>query len=147
MKEKYLVVRLSMIDGFDRLVYTDTHVGMDVNSDGDPLYDGKWDKEELFDRLDKMVKHTLTFKKSNVLIIDDLGDFLDGYDANTTRKNHILPQNMNNKECFEIGLDFKIELIERLVDHFDLIYCNNICNSNHDGDWGYVCQHAFKKIY
>jgi hypothetical protein len=63
---------------FDRLVFTDVHVGMDVANSGYSLYDLKWDKEELFKRLDIMVEHTVEHQKSNTLIINDLGDFLDG---------------------------------------------------------------------
>lgn len=132
---------------FDRLVYTDTHIAMDVNGkDGDSLYDGKWDKEEVLSRLDKMVKHVFNYCSSNVLIIDDLGDFLDGLGGNTTRKGHELPQNMNDKEAFDLALEFKIHLVDSLMSNYNSIICNNITNDNHSGVFSYFVSQASKKI-
>jgi len=71
---------------FDRLVYTDVHVGMNVNPDGFSLYGGIWNEEEIFRRQDIMVEHTINHQKSTVLHIDELGDFVDGWDGETTRK-------------------------------------------------------------
>ena len=89
---------------FDRLVYTDTHIGMDVNGKaGDTMYESKWDKEELNTRLKKMIEHVLKYQKSDTLVIDDLGDFLDGMGGQTTRRGHELPQNMNDREVFDLG--------------------------------------------
>lgn len=134
-------------DYFDRLVYTDVHIGMDVNGkDGDPLYDGKWDREEILKRLSTMITHVKTFKTSNTLIIDDLGDFLDGLGGQTTRKGHELPQNMNDKEAFDLALEFKIGLVDALVEDFDIIICNNITNDNHSGVFSYFVSSAVKQI-
>lgn len=134
-------------DWFDRLVYTDTHIAMDVNGkDGDSLYEGKWDKEEVLNRLYKMISHVKEFSTSNTLIIDDLGDFMDGLGANTTRKGHELPQNMNDKEAFDLALEFKIYLVDALVDNYDTIVCNNITNDNHSGVFSYFVSQAVKNI-
>lgn len=134
-------------DYFDRLVYSDVHIAMEVQGkDGDPLYDGKWDKEEILRRLTVMVSHVKTFKTSNTLIIDDLGDFLDGMGGQTTRKGHELPQNMNDKEAFDLALEFKISLVDSLIDDFDTIVCNNITNDNHSGFFSYFTSSAVKQI-
>ena len=134
-------------DFFDRLVYTDVHISMDVNGkDGDSLYEGKWDKEEVLNRLDLMLYHVKTYKKGNKLIIDDLGDFLDGLGGQTTRKGHELPQNMNDKEAFELALEFKIKLVDNLIKEYDEIICNNITNDNHAGLFSYFVSSAFEKI-
>ena len=132
---------------FDRLVYTDVHINMDVNGKhGDPLYDGKWDRDEIMRRLDLMIQHVITFKKSNTLVISCLGDFMDGMNAQTTRKGHELPQNTNDKEAFELGLEFKLKLIDSLIDYFDEIICYNICNDNHSFLFGYFVSSASAKI-
>jgi len=132
---------------FDRLVYTDCHLAMDVNGkDGDSLYEGKWDKEEVLKRLDLMLYHVKTFRKGKKLIIDDLGDFLDGLGGQTTRKGHELPQNMNDKEAFELALEFKIKLIDNLVSEYEEIICHNITNDNHSGVFSYFVSSAFEKI-
>ncbi len=134
-------------DYFDRLVYSDTHIAMDVNGkDGDPLYEGKWDKKEILDRLVAMVTHVKTFKSSNTLVIDDLGDFLDGLGGQTTRKGHELPQNMNDKEAFDLALLFKTSLVDSLVEDFDTIICNDITNDNHSGVFSYFVSSAVKQI-
>jgi hypothetical protein len=134
-------------DYFDRLVYSDTHIAMDVQGkEGDPLYDGVWDKEEILKRLMIMVEHVKTFKKSNTLIIDELGDFLDGLGGQTTRKGHELPQNMNDKEAFDLALLFKTALIDSLIEDFDTIVCNNITNDNHSGYFSYFVSSAVKQI-
>lgn len=129
---------------FDRLVYTDVHIGMEVNPDGYSLYGGVWNEVEIFNRLRIMIVHTIKFKRSNVLHIDELGDFVDGWDGETTRKGHKLPQNMDNQGMYDVGVRFKIELIEGLVNHFDKIICHNICEDNHAGSFGYIINSAFK---
>lgn len=134
-------------DLFDRLIFTDVHIGMDVNGKiGDPLYDGVWDKEEILSRLSAMISHVKTFKSSNTLIIDDLGDFLDGLGGQTTRKGHELPQNMNDKEVFDLALQFKTVLVDSLINDFDTIVCNNITNDNHSGVFSYFVSSAVKQI-
>ena len=129
---------------FDRLVYTDVHIGMNVNPDGYSIYGGIWNEDELTKRLKVMVKHTLNNKKSNTLIIHELGDFLDGWDGYTTRGGHSLPQNMDNQKAFDTALTFKIQLIDSLINHYDKIKCINICNDNHAGSFGYIVNSAFK---
>ncbi|QQO97076.1 calcineurin-like phosphoesterase superfamily domain protein [Cellulophaga phage Nekkels_1] len=136
----------SGIYSFDRLVYTDVHIGMETNSNGYSLYGGKWNDEEQLKRLDSMINHVLINKKSNTLFIDDLGDFMDGWDAETTRKGHSLPQNMDNEKAFDTGLLFKVKLLDSLASQYSRIIVNNICEDNHSGSFGYVVNSAFKQI-
>lgn len=129
---------------FDRLVYTDVHIGMEVNQNGYSLYDGVWNEAEVEKRLEIMVSQTLINKQSDTLIIHELGDFMDGYDAVTTRGGHSLPQNMDNQKAFDVGLSFKIRLIDALIPYYNKIECINICNDNHAGSFGYIVNSAFK---
>jgi len=129
---------------FDRLVYTDVHIGMEVNQNGYSLYDGVWNETEVNRRLEIMVSQTLINKQSDTLIIHELGDFMDGYDAVTTRGGHSLPQNMDNQKAFDVGLSFKIRLIDALIPYYNNIECINICNDNHAGSFGYIVNSAFK---
>jgi hypothetical protein len=131
---------------FDRLVFSDVHIAMDVNGNGDPLYDGKWDKEELFRRLDCMIQHTKTYQKSNLLVISNLGDYMDGLGGETTRKGHELPQNMNDKEAFDLGIEFSLKLIDSLVDEYDEIKYNFLVEDNHSGVFSYFVSQAVKGI-
>jgi len=129
---------------FDRLVFTDVHFGMDVNKDGFALYHGKWDEEEIFNRLQILIEQTILNQKSDFLFINELGDYMDGWDALTTRGGHSLPQNMDNQKAFDLGLKFKILLVDELVKYYKKIKFVNICNDNHAGSFGYVVNSAFK---
>jgi len=131
---------------FDKVVFTDVHVGMTTNGSGNALYSKRWDYEELSFRCYEMCDYIKNRINSNVLVIDDLGDFLDGWNGETTRKGHHLPQNMTNKEMFDHGLQFKISMVDELINFYDEIIINNICNDNHAGDFGYVLNSAFKSI-
>lgn len=131
---------------FDTLTYTDVHVGMETDADNNSMYSVKWNKESILDSAKEVVSKTLLEQKSNTLYIDELGDFLDGFNAQTTRGGHNLPQNMTNEEAFDCALEFKMILIDSLVSHFDKIVCNNICNDNHAGSFGYFVNKAFKDI-
>ncbi len=129
---------------FDRLVITDTHIGMNPNPDGYSQYGGKWDEEELNLRLNEIISTTINYANSNILIIDDLGDLLDGWGAQTVRKHHPLPQNMDNQKAFDVALKFKVDLITGLSQYYDEVIVNNICNDNHSGAFGYVVNSALK---
>lgn len=133
------------------LTITDAHVGMDPNKGGNSLYGGKWDRVELFNRLDFIVD--LTVKKSRlegskVLYVRELGDLADGLNAETTRGGHKLPQNMSNVEVYDAALEWKIELVDRLLQSgtYEKIIMHNVCNSNHGGDFDYFINKAFKGI-
>lgn len=128
---------------FDRAIITDVHVGMKV-TDGYSLYDGLWNEEELFKRRDIFVNEIIKNQKSNVLLLHELGDFMDGYNGMTTRGGHELPQNMDNQKAFDVGLQFKITLIDALIHYYDKINIVNICNDNHAGSFGYIVNSAFK---
>ncbi|AGO48840.1 hypothetical protein Phi46:3_gp096 [Cellulophaga phage phi46:3] len=131
---------------FDRLVYSDVHIGMETNQNGYSLYGGVWNEDEINRRLDIMISYVLENKKSNTLIIDDLGDFMDGWDGETVRKGHSLPQNMDNEKASDVGFEFKTKLIDCLAIHYQKIICNNICNDNHSGSFSYVINNPFKKF-
>jgi hypothetical protein len=136
----------SNIKKADRVIYTDVHVGMDTNKDATALYPVVWNENVLMDRMNEMVDYIIRKKNSEILILDELGDLLDGWNAQTTRGGHSLPQNMDNKKAFDVALKFKVEMIHRLVPHYDFIMCNNVCEDNHAGAFGYVVNSAFKQI-
>jgi hypothetical protein len=131
---------------FDMLTITDVHVGMTTNATGFSLYGGKWDKEELMKRAKTLVEFVISNKKSPVLIVNDLGDLLDGWNSKTVRQGHDLPQNMDNEEAFDSGLNFKAFILNALSSHFLRIEVHNVCNDNHSGAFGYTVNSALKKM-
>jgi hypothetical protein len=128
----------------DRLIYTDVHIGMNVNPDG--FGSGVWNKEEAFKRVREMIDLVLSNRKGQTLYIDDLGDFLDGWNGETARGGHGLPQNLDNQGAFDAGLEFKMMLIDGLVAFYDKIIIHNICEDNHAAAFGYVLNSAYEKI-
>lgn len=131
---------------FDTLTYTDVHVGMETNKYGNSLYPVEWDRVAILDAAVEMAEATINEQESNVLYVDELGDFLDGFNAQTTRGGHELPQNMTNEEAFDCALEFKITVLDLLALHYETIVFNNICNDNHAGAFGYFVNSAFKQI-
>ena len=130
---------------FDRLVITDAHIGMDVDPYGTALYPGKWDREALMERLQILLSVVIKNKQSRMIYVDDLGDFMDGWNAQTTRKGHELHQNMNNQKAFDVGLEFKLHLARALSFLYDKVIITNVCEDNHSGAFGYVVNAAFKQ--
>jgi len=131
---------------FDKLVFTDVHIGMDSSDKGRSLYPSEWNEDILFERLEKLISYTLAKQNSNILHILDLGDYLDGFNGQTTRGGHSLPQNMSNQKAFDVGFLFKTMLITHLSPYYDKIYVRNICNDNHSGDFSYFVN-QFVKTY
>lgn len=130
----------------DRLIYTDTHIGMTTNPSGYSLYGGVWNKEEQLRRCEKMIAETAKNRQSNILHVDDLGDFLDGWNQETARGGHKLPQNMSNTEAFDAGLKFKMHMADCLYNIYDKIVFRNICDDNHSADFSYVLNKAFLEV-
>ena len=131
---------------FDKLVISDVHVGMDTDADNNTMYSGEWNKAELMKAADHVVKQALEEQESSVLYVDELGDLLDGFNAQTTRGGHGLPQNMTNEEAFDAAIEFKLKILYGLVGNYKEIYFNNICNDNHSGAFGYFVNQSFKQI-
>lgn len=131
---------------FDKLIISDVHVGMDTDKDNNTMYECEWNKEELYKTADIVIQETLDNQESHVLYVDELGDLLDGFNAQTTRGGHSLPQNMTNEEAFDNALGFKLRILYGLIGSYKEIHFNNICNDNHSGSFGYFVNQAFKQI-
>ena len=131
---------------FDKLIITDVHIGMDTDVDNNTMYKGEWNKEELFKTAQIVIDKTIEEQESTVLYVDELGDLLDGFNAQTTRGGHSLPQNMTNEEAFDCALEFKLKILYGLIGNYQKIHFNNICNDNHSGAFGYFVNEAFKQI-
>jgi hypothetical protein len=127
------------------ITYTDVHVGMNIEND---LYDsGFWGEDELIETLKAMVSHIgFRFNNHSKIVVQDLGDFVDGYNGETTRGGHALPQNMSNTECFKIASKFKIELAKKLAIHGVPLEFHSVVNDNHGGDFGNLVNIHVKEV-
>jgi len=144
--ESKVVITHNGIKDFNTLTITDVHVGMNPDPDHNTMYKGDWNKEELLKAADIVIEKTIREQDSNILYIDELGDLLDGFNAQTTRGGHDLPQNMTNEQCFDAALEFKLKILYGLVGHYEELHFNNICNDNHSGAFGYFVNESFKQI-
>lgn len=113
---------------------SDWHIGAAVSKDS--LYGNTWNKEICRNRLDNLVKSIIRLNiHFDYIVINNLGDCLDGMDGMTARRDHVLPQNMNNKEQIETFVSLFIEFINKLktsgVTNHIKIY--SVPNGNHCG--------------
>lgn len=131
---------------FDSLTVTDIHIGMDTDSKSKAMYGVSWYKEDIINCRNKVVSKVIEERKSNTLIIDDLGDLPDGLNKQTTRGGHPLPQLMTDEESFDLSVEFKVGLVDNLVNYYDEIIVNNVCNDNHGGKFAYFINQMVKQI-
>jgi hypothetical protein len=130
-----------------RLIYSDTHIGMETDSEGTAMYPIKWGESEVMKLVDKMLLTVNRFIDNHESIhVIDLGDFLDGYNGQTTRGGHALPQNMSNAEAFKVGAKFKITLAKGLAQFGVPLYFHNIVNDNHAGDFAELVNFHVKEV-
>ncbi len=128
------------------LVYlSDMHIGADVSKYS--IYSNEYNEKVVMHRMEQVINRiyelAIEFKCSNIIVCN-LGDSLDGYNAETTRGGHILPQNMDNKDQFKNFLQVMIELFSSLstCGIFQSIQYVVVDGGNHDGDVGYIANKA-----
>lgn len=130
----------------DLLVYTsDKHIGAKTQSNS--IYNNEYNAEEFSNRMMKIASKIASLGSMDNLIIFDLGDALDGFNAQTTRGGHTLPQNMNNKEQFETYLKVHAEFFNHILNNknsYNKIYYVCAANNNHGGDVDYMAMKAFE---
>ncbi len=132
------------------LVYiSDMHIGAAVSSYS--IYENDFSFEAATKRLqaisDKIVDIAVTTGVTNVIICN-IGDTLDGYNGETTRGGHALPQNMNNKDQFKNFLKMMTQFFSDLSTSgfFGSIKYIAVDGGNHDGDFGYMANKALEGI-
>ena len=116
---------------------SDMHIGCKISNDC--LYENTYDAAEVERRLhvifDKIYNLANIYGGFKRLIVCNLGDSLDGQDNQTSRRDHYLPQNMNNNEQVEIFVKKMIDFMSALVQ----VKCKSleyyaVSTSNHGGD-------------
>lgn len=127
---------------------SDLHVGARVDG---ILYDNTWNEKELYRRLDSLTSRVGKLGPYNNIIINLLGDHLDGYDEMTCSRTHMLPQNMNNTEQVNTFINSIISFIYKLVPLTKNISVYCVKCGNHAGDFEYVANLALmstiKNVY
>ena len=132
-----------------RVIITDVHVGMETNQDGNGLYGEVWNESVLSQRVETIcskvaqLSNRESYKEIHLI---NLGDFMDGWDGQTVRKGHNLPQNMDNKKAFKVGLNFFVDIYSRLSAFNVKIVVHSITNSNHSNDFDFIVNYSAKEI-
>jgi len=120
---------------------SDLHIGAKVSTDC--LYENSYSLEVVRERIQKLLNQ-LQGKQYDTIVINLLGDMLDGMNGETTRGGNPLPQNMDNYEQVN-------NYINIMTDFMFSLHAMNICNhikvysvkcGNHDGIVGYTATMA-----
>lgn len=138
-------IRISKKGSTDKslmLHLSDIHVGACLESGN--LYDNNWNEEELERRLDAIVDFVSKFGTLDHIVINMLGDYLDGMDNMTARRDHIMPQNMDNREQFNVFIKNMLSFIGQLAYYTSKITIYAVPEGNHDGISGYMAIKALE---
>lgn len=131
---------------------SDMHVGLDPTPNGKSLFGYKYDETVFNQHIDKVINALIKEYDNNgvfdLLLIDDLGDGLDGYNGLTTRGGHHLEQNMSNEKAFQTYVEGKLRLIETVIDMgiANKYMVRNVSDCNHSGSFGAIANMAIKMI-
>lgn len=135
-----------------KVTLSDIHLGLDPFIEGKSIFNYVYNETIFNKNLDKVYTSILNqfsiYGKFDVLMIDDLGDGLDGWNAQTTRGGHGLDQNMSNTESFKYYVTGKLRFIEMLIKAgvANRIEIKSVTNCNHSGSFGYIANYAIKLI-
>lgn len=126
--------------------HSDKHVGAKTKDTS--LYDNFWNAEifeqRLLATLDDYILSAGMLERFDKVLIADLGDSVDGWNGKTTRGGHQLPQNMNNKETFDVYARVMCKFMDSLIaldlaNEYEFIAMSN---DNHGGDFSYIVNRA-----
>ena len=110
---------------------SDIHVGAALSSTS--LFNNDWNEVELARRLDEVVKRVSAVGPFDTIIINFLGDYLDGMDGMTARRDHVMPQNMDNKKQFNTFIKHMLHFIEDMQHISNNVIVYAVPEGNHGG--------------
>jgi hypothetical protein len=120
---------------------SDKHIGAHIPDDA--LYKKKYNEHIFHQRMVKVVdeveKLFYLHGQFDHVVIADLGDSLDGFNNQTVRGGHALPQNLNNKEAARVHFFthkwfYETMLMNNIAKKITVL---NVSNDNHAGDFGW----------
>lgn len=130
------------------MVYlSDMHIGAHVSNYS--LYGNEYNEQVVTERMQKVydyvTKLAANYNITNVVIVN-VGDSLDGYNGQTTRGGHSLPQNLDNKDQYKVYVNLMLDLFKSLSECglFSTIKYYCVGTANHDGDFGYITNKALE---
>ena len=122
---------------------SDLHVGACCNSGS--LYENNWNEKELERRLNEIINLVETnLGELDTIVINMLGDYLDGMDNMTARRDHVMPQNMDNREQFNVFIRQMLYFIGQLYNYCNKIIVYAVPEGNHGGTADYMAIKALE---
>jgi len=131
---------------------SDMHVGLEPNPGGTSLFAYEYNETIFKQNLDKVFNSICKEFDNNgrfdILVIDDLGDGLDGWNGHTTRGGHPLDQNMSNEEMFRVFVEGKLALIENCIRAgiANEVIVRNVANDNHSGSFASIANMTIQML-
>jgi hypothetical protein len=128
------------------------HVGLEPNPGGTSLFAYEYNEAIFKQNLDKVFnsicKEHDNHGRFDILVIDDLGDGLDGWNGHTTRGGHPLDQNMSNEEMFRVFVEGKLALIENCIRAgiANEVIVRNVANDNHSGSFASIANMTIQML-
>lgn len=115
----------------------DMHIGAYNSTEG--VYDNPYNEDEVIRRLTMVYNRICQIPYIDKITIINMGDALDGFNAQTTRSasTHLLPQNQTNKEQAKTFIKVMVNFFTNII---NTISCNDlnfysVSESNHGGDY------------
>lgn len=145
---KFKISRPEYSNNITLMVYlSDMHIGAEVSPYS--IYRNPYNRAEVESRMQRVLDQIFKLSKltgATNLVICNLGDSLDGYNAQTTRGGHLLPQNMNNKDQHLTFVNVMLDLFKTVAESevFDSISYVSVEGGNHDGDFGYFANRTLE---
>jgi hypothetical protein len=130
---------------------SDQHVGADTKYTS--IYQNKYDENEFRLRMKTTLvnirNQSLVHGRFDKIVVCNLGDCLDGYDGQTTRQGHALPQNMDNRQMYNVYVNVMIDFFDTLVslNVTNSIEFLSIGDSNHGGDYEYIANKTLEYVF
>jgi len=119
----------------------DLHIGAKVRKTS--IYQNEYNYDIVKSRLETVLSKIST-KRYDTIVINLLGDMLDGMDQQTARRDHIMPQNMDNFEQVTAFLEimewFVVSIQQMGICNYIKVY--SVKDGNHDGITAYTAQLA-----
>lgn len=128
---------------------SDKHIGADTKGS---FLGNEYNAEEFNNRMERTLEEIFyissTFGKFDKIVIFDMGDALDGFDAQTVRGGHSLPQNMSNREVYKTFIESHVSFFSKLQQtrFANSIEFRTIGESNHGGDFEWICYKSLEAI-
>lgn len=119
---------------------SDLHIGARVENEC--IYPNEWNEKELHRRLEAIINKVCNLGGFDTIVVNLLGDMIDGIDQMTCRKDHILPQNMGNMEqikTFMKEVEWTLLNLRKICNHLKVYSVN--CG-NHAGITEYAAVSA-----